>query len=81
MNQFSESLLTIPYSHFGCWSWHDIPDGIFFSNISQFSPTDVNTDEEWAEQKATFLCFIIAMSDEDLHECFGIPLPASHKKA
>lgn len=80
MNQFSESLLTLPET-FNVWSWTDL-DNIsreLFDALAPFDP-DGGIETDYEGQKALVLCFILAMSDQDLHECLGLSLPATSSK-
>jgi len=82
MNQYSKSLLTISHHPDNGWSWMEIQSISLdlWNALGTFYP-DGGYSGQIHDEKCTFLCFIIAMSDQDLFECFGIPLPTSHKKA
>lgn len=79
MNQFSESLLTLSHDPDICFLWSEMDHkiGLFTScKLMRELPQTDHYMSNIYEMKATFLCFIIAMSDQDLFECFGIPLPS-----
>lgn len=76
MNQYSESLLAIPHHPNIGWRWEDVHNisSELYGAFSSF-PAEENYIRQIHDEKCTFLCFIIAMSDEDLFECFGILPP------
>jgi hypothetical protein len=66
-NRFTEQLEQIPENELTGFYWQDVPVEIFcvLDKLSYSTAEMINV--KWLA-----ICFIAAMSDEDLDECFGI---------
>lgn len=68
-NRFTEQLLALPSVNSVGFDWLDLLNvsAPLFSALVHFNPAD-----DIVSEKSILICFVAAMSDEDLAEVFGV---------